>query len=407
MRARRHSISVFAIASSALFAALFGGACKRGGEDVSPAGVDAGGFDKAALLRAWGQCVLDGANELKVAASSFETAARKAESERTPASRVAAQDAWKAAVDAVERLELFGFGPAAPSTAPGGRDLRDAIYAWPLVNRCLIEQQLVDRVYDAPSFGATLLNGRSLAAGEYVLFYEGTDHACGPDAKIASSGAWAALGAAELSQRKLAYARAVAVDAAAHAGELARAWDPLGENFLNEWSGAGNTKTFGSQQLAFNAASSAFFYIDDFVKNMKVGKPSGLATGCATPPCLDAVESPWAHRAKEHLKNNLLGFDRMLRGCGKDGQGLGWDDLLSALGPQAADLASKMDAAVSACRDALVALNESTFEWDVQRNMPGVRRLYDALRAVVVLMKTEFISILDLELPKRVEGDND
>ena len=39
--------------------------------------------------------------------------------------------------------------------------------------------------------------------------------------------------------------------------------------------------------------------------------------------------------------------------------------------------------------------------------MPGVQRLYDALRAIVAILKTEFISVLDLELPKRVEGDND
>ena len=37
----------------------------------------------------------------------------------------------------------------------------------------------------------------------------------------------------------------------------------------------------------------------------------------------------------------------------------------------------------------------------------GVKALYDSLRVIVVLLKTEFISVLDLELPKRVEGDND
>ena len=57
--------------------------------------------------------------------------------------------------------------------------------------------------------------------------------------------------------------------------------------------------------------------------------------GCAAPPCLADVESPWANRSKEHLKNNLIGFDRLLRGCAADGAGLGWDDLLNAVGDAA------------------------------------------------------------------------
>ena len=50
---------------------------------------------------------------------------------------------------------------------------------------------------------------------------------------------------------------------------------------------------------------------------------------------------------------------------------------------------------------------EPTFEDDLQKNIAGVQRLFDALRANAALMKAEFVTVLDLELPKRVEGDND
>ena len=36
-----------------------------------------------------------------------------------------------------------------------------------------------------------------------------------------------------------------------------------------------------------------------------------------------------------------------------------------------------------------------------------VRALYDAVKGVTDLLKTELISVLDLELPTSLEGDND
>lgn len=384
--------------------------CKRGGGDdgaSSSGGIDAGGFDKATLLRAWGECAFDGFKEFRAASVELDTAARRAETDATPAARDAAREAWKKAIDTWQRAELFGFGPTAATSSPGGKDLRDPIYAWPLVNRCLIEQQIVERSYDKPEFVTGLVNARGLAAAEYVLFYDGIDNTCAPTASINASGAWSALGAAEIGKRKVSYARAIAADTSARAQAIVAAWDPAQGNFLGELANAGQSKTFTTQQMAFNAVSTAFFYIDDFMKNLKVGKPAGIVPGCAAPPCIADVESPWAKRSKEHLKNNLIGFDRLLRGCGADGQGLGWDDLLGALGPQATALATKLASGVTESRAALDALTEASFEVDLERNAIGVKRLYDTLRTIVVLLKTEFLSILDLELPKRVEGDND
>ncbi len=403
MSARRY-LAVFSVSVVVLLS------CKRGGGDdgaSSSGGVDSGGFDKATLLRAWGDCALGGFRELQAASVELEAAARFSEAAGTPAARDAARAAWNKTIDSWQRAELFTFGPTASSTLPGGRDLGDSIDAWPHLNRCLIEQQLVDKGYEKPDFATSLVDARGLAAAEYVLFYEGTDNVCSAASTLNSSGSWNALGAAELDRRKRGYARAITADTAARANAVVAAWDPAQGNFLGEFANAGHGKTFASQQMAFNAVSNAFFYVDDFMKNLKVGKPAGIIPGCATPLCLANVESAWAKRSKEHLKNNLIGFDRVLRGCGPDGQGLGWDDLLGALGPEAQALAKKLEAGVVESRAALDALKEPSFEEDLQKNPIGVRRLYDGLRVIVVLLKTQFISILDLELPKRVEGDND
>lgn len=383
--------------------------CKRGGGDEgassSSGGVDAGGFDKSALLRAFGQCAFETFRDFRAAAVELDAATQQASADGTPASRDAAREAWKKAIDAWERGELMGFGPTAATGSPGGRDLRDPIYAWPLVNRCLIEQQLVDKTYERPELATALVNTRGLGAAEYLLFYDGTDNACSATAGINTNGTWAALGAAEIASRKLSYARALAADTRRRADELLAAWDPAQGNFVGTMATAGSNDVFTTQQMAFNAVSNAFFYVDDALKTMKVAKPAGFAPGCAAPPCIADVESPWAKRSKEHLKNNLIGFDRLLRGCSADGSGLGWDDLLVAVGDPA--FVTKVVDATKAAQAALAALSQPTFEEDLQKDLPGVQRLYDALRAIVAILKTEFISVLDLELPKRVEGDND
>lgn len=392
----------------AIVGALVLAACKRGGDtgtSGTAAEIDAGAFDKSALLTAFGQCALGTYREFNAAAVELDASTKRAASEGTADARDAARASWKKTMGAWERAELFDFGPLGPSSMPGGRDLRDPIYAWPLVSRCLIEQQLVEKTYEKPELATALVNTRGLSAAEYLLFYEGTDNACTPTSSINGTGTWAAIGADELAKRKFAYARAIAADTLQRSQDLVAAWDPAQGNFLGTLGSAGPGQVYVSQQMAFNAVSNAFFYVDDFVKNMKLGVPAGFNPGCAAPPCVGSVESPWAHQSKEHLKNNLLAFDRLLRGCAADGSGLGWDDLLIAVGDEA--LAKKLAAAVATSRALLDALAQPTLEDDLVKDAAGVKKLYDSLRVIVVLLKTEFVTVLDLELPKRVEGDND
>jgi predicted lipoprotein len=383
------------------------GACKRGGtSDPSAAayGVDAGGFDKSALLRSFGQCAFETFRDFRERAVELALATQRADALATPASRAAARAAWENAMDSWQRAELMGFGPTAASGGPGARDLRDPIDAWPLVSRCLIEQQLLDKTYERPEFGTALVSSRGLAAAEYLLFFEGTDNACPPTATLNTQGTWAALGP-ELPKRKSAYARVIGSDVARRSEELLAAWDPARQNFVGTMESAGKNDVFATQQLAFNAVSNAIFYVDDALKTAKVAKPAGFVPACVAPPCLSDVESPWAKRSKKHMENNLASFERLMRGCGPDNTGLGWDDLLVAVGAEG--LNQRLTSATLDVRKALAALSQPTFEEDLQRDKPGVQRLYDALRTLVALMKTEFISVLDLEIPKRVEGDND
>lgn len=392
----------------AIAIALLPSCRSREGDDgrssSSSGDVDAGGFDKASLLSAFGQCALGTYREFADAASALETATRTAETDPTPASLEAAQTAWKNAMRVWQRAELFQFGPAAASTTPGGQDMRDPIYAWPLAARCLTEQNIVARTYESPSFPeASLVSTRSLAIAEYLLFYTAGDNACPPENTINANGEWAALGMQEIQRRKAAYARVVATDVAARARRLVDAWDPTKGNFLATFAGAGTNSTFASQQMAFNAVSDAMFYLDLQVKNLKIGTPAGLLPGCAAPPCLDMVESPWANVGKENIRANVAAYTQLLRGC--DASSPGFDDLLIAIGAQ--PVAEKLDTTVASIEAALDALAEPTLQEDLQKNPAGVQALFEALRANAAVMKADFATVLDLELPKAALSDND
>lgn len=397
------ALSLFAVALSCRSRS---GDDPRSGASSTSSGsseLDAGSFDKAALLRAFGECALGTYKEMATASVGLDSATRAAETD--PAKRAAARDAWLKTMTIWQRAELFQFGPAAMTGSPGARDMRDPIYAWPVTSRCQIEQSLADKVYEVADFASlSLVSTRSLSALEYLLFYDGTDNACAPTDAINAEGKWAALGADEITKRKATYARVLTADVVARTQKLADAWDPAKENFLATFSAAPNA-TFASQQMAFNSVSDAMFYLDDQVKNMKVGKPAGLVAECAAPPCLDAVESPFAKRSKESIRANLDAYEMLLKGCGPGMTGLGFDDLLAALGAQA--VTDKVAASITAARAALDALTEPTLEEDIQKNPNGVRALFDALRGNASVMKADFITVLDLEIPQKIAGDND
>ena len=111
-------------------------------------------------------------------------------------------------------------GPAAPRSQPGGAELRDNIYSWPLMSRCAVEEQIVSGA-TSPLASPHAGDPAGLVALEYLLFYEGADTACASSSPIVAQGTWAALSAEERAARKRAYAAAVA-------GEVRQRAQPAG-----------------------------------------------------------------------------------------------------------------------------------------------------------------------------------
>lgn len=358
-------------------------------------------LDRAGLLQSFGQCTLDRYRQTKLAATRLLTATQAYAVMQSPETLGEARAAWSQVMENWQVAELLRYGPAADFQTIGGKGLREGIYSWPDVNRCLIEEQLVARTYEGASFASTTTSTRGLGALEYLLFYSGVDNACGPLSVINSSGSWAGLTAEELARRKAAYARVVAADVEGKIEELVSAWEPNG--FLMQLAGAGRGSTlFTSQQPAISAVAEALFFLDTEVKDLKLATPLGIKN-CTTASCPSTLESLWADRGKQHLRSNLVGLRVLLEGC-PSGSDLGFDDLLESVGAPA--LATQMSADLAAIETAISGIPSESLAAALSSDRASVMRVYDAVKELTDFLKLEFSMALAIS-SQRVEGDHD
>lgn len=382
-----------AFALSLLFAACNG---------VPPAQTPPKPGPRAELLQAAATCAQTQYSNSLQALKTLQAKASDYAANRSEATLAAARAAWHDAMGQWQRAEVFRLGPMARTGDPGAQDLRDEIYAWPLVSRCKIEEQLIARIDETPNFATSLINARTLTAAEYLLFYEGTDNACGARSSINANGSWDALDADALSERKARYLVAVVDDVVAQAEKLVNAWSPSGGNFEKEFAMAGqSSRTYRTEMQALNALSHALFYMEIEVKDYKLGRPIGIQL-CPDLEC--PFESPYARRSTQNVVDNLGAAHDIFLGCQGNDRRIAFDDWLVAAGAE--ELATRMTATLARAEQAAQALDAPLNE-ELQSNEGRVKALYDALKSFTDLLKTEFVSVLNLELPRTAEGDND
>jgi len=375
-----------------------------GAVEETPTGV----FTKAGLLKAFADCSVGRYREFSERATALRTAALAWNAAPADdALRVAAQNAWRSAMESWQQSELFRFGPSGPASEPAGKDLRNEIYFWPDVNNCLVDIQLVNKTYEQRPLSLSL-SAKGLGALDYLLSYTGTEqNSCSASITINAGdpSPWKQLAADEIVRRRAAYALAVAEDLAARADELSAAWDPAKGNFHAQFSqaGAGST-TYASEQDAFNVVDNALFYFDKELKDYKVAIPVGISVECMPGPCPDRVESRYSFASNSNIVQNIRGFRLLFQGCGANYSGLGFDDYLRAVnqGP----LADRMQAALIAAEQSAATL-PTTLESMLTTNPNRVVELHTALKGVSDPLKMEFVTSLNLELPAAAQGDND
>jgi predicted lipoprotein len=302
--------------------------------------------------------------------------------------------------------EILQLGPAgSPTMVMGGQGLRDEIYSWPTVNPCRVDQETVSEDYlDDGFFEDELVNTRGLAAIEYLLFDSNDENACAPAVDINANGSWQALvESGDLAERRAAYAARATAAVSRRAVELRDAWEPSGGDFAGQLSRAGlSGSQFSSAQDAINDLFAALFYLELEVKDRKLAIPAGLSPDCEASTCPEQSESVFADASKEHLVANLDAGERIFL-CG-DASAVGFDDFLAALGAE--ELAAEMLADIRGAEAAAAAI-PGTFIDALSTDPQSVRDAYSALKLFTDDLKSQFLTLLALEIPDDVGSDND
>lgn len=393
--------------------ALLGGAlvalsgCPSSNGGAPDAGAEK--FDRRTLLAGLAEHVfLERARAFVPAAEALRTASEAYAADRAAARRDAARSAWRAAMATWQELEPMQVGPAGVSTVTTrGEGLRDEIYSWPVVNPCRVDQEVVSKNYaNANFFQTALVNVYGLDAIEYLLFAEGDQNACAPQAAINADGSWAALGADERAKRRAEYAAAAAAHVVTMAKRLQDAWDPAKGNFVAQLSKAGGAGSeVKSVQDAVDQVFAAMFFVDLTTKDQKLAAPAALDGKCAGTVCPEKLESRFAKFSKEEVAANLRGLRRLLTGgAPADTARIGFDDWLVALGAGAfaSQLVGDLDAAIVA-----VEAVPGTFDESLARGPAELKAAHAAVKKVTDAMKSTLVTTLSLKVPQEGAADND
>ena len=388
----------FSRACLALFIAVALAGCKASGgaqaEDENSPAAQA----RVEVLRDVGaRAVLPAIDQFVVDAKAMQVAVDTWRQSGSADDRTAAAATWRAAMSSWERIELMRFGPTgAMGIDVGGMDFRDLIYSWPTTNACRVDQELVAQSYDDPTAYASLaVNVQGMDALEYLLFFEDPTNQCDAARGINTDGSWAALSPDEITTRRAAFASATSALVVERAEALRTAWAAFADDLAISGRGGQN---FASSREALNVVSDALFHVDTDLKDLKLAEPAGLLN-CATATCPQAREFLWEDHNFAAVVANLEGFEMLFTG----GDGRGFDDLLDDVGQ--GPLSDEILAASQAAREA--AQTATPMATTLPDDPAPIVEVHAKVKTLTDLLKTQFISVLDLELPDRAEGDND
>ena len=309
----------------------------------------------------------------------------------------ALRTAFGRAIDAWQRPEAVLIGPAAMDM----KTLRGLIYGWPNLSACEIDRDVASRWADPSSYNVAneFVSTRSLAAIEFLLYPPTDNHSClGPPA------GWTELGA-NLPRARCRLAHAIAVDVAAQGATLAETWS---STYADELANAGHGSSIASAQLGVNIVSDGLFFMDKMVKDMKLGEAAGIAVNVCDAvgtPCDREVELRFSDRATFALRANLIATRTIFTGDVPGGvTGPGFDDFLIAVGhPEIAQrMVGELDDAVAKAN----ALPDSFFSALTTR-YSDVAALHVVTKNFTDDLKSQFLTVLALEIPDDVAADND
>ena len=317
---------------------------------------------------------------------------------------------WNKASDAYARTEVHSVGPA---DIDGVYRYRVSSYASAPLDKCGLDTSVVNQNSADFSLASRPANQRGLGAVEYLIFNSDQDHSCSPNTAPAG---WNDLTEVNRKSQRCEYAVVLANDIDAAADGIVDSWSVDGSNYLAEFTGEDSA----GEKLQ-ELTDAIIVHMDKEAKDRKVGIPTGVKEECTNLSCPDKVERPYVQTSLAGVKANLQGFIDVING----GDGRGFDDLFAdeGYGSTSDDMLTKAQVAIDnidaatkslftqasaiddaskreACTNAFVSHDETYEDY-------SACALTGLLKDVTDILKIDFVTIVEVNLPGRVQADND
>jgi predicted lipoprotein len=320
-----------------------------------------------------------------------------------------AQGEWRSLMNTWQINELMILGPLAENESV----IRNRILSYGSIfehNACAVDQGVIAATEDGFSINSRRDSALGLDAIEYLLFNDDLDHSC-PDTTQSTQN-WNSLDDTTRKQQRCDYALLLADDLETQAQKLSDEWHSFRSDYLNP----ANTPE------SLSALSDALFYIEELVKDTKIGVPTSIINGdCEDAACPEDVESPYSETSLQNVRINLTTLSRLLDG----GNGLGFDDVIATTDfansgiieslktdiNAAVSFIDGMDTSLHTAADAQLESGDETGCTNSAANPDTgsvpMCSLYGLLKRITDRLRIDFIAAVDLDLPVRSQSDND
>lgn len=344
-----------------------------------------------------------------------DTLAASCEAKMTPSAQTSAKNAFRDAMLAFHGLSAMTFGPLAEDKGA----LQSRIYAWPFINTCGIDQEVEALTRDAAKPVADLgVNLRGLGAIEYLLYEPALKSACNARA-FPLVKAWSEKADAEKRLDRCATAARLAQDVMEAAVYLEKRWDLEEGNYSKTLI---DGSVYPDMKEAVTAVVHGMFAFEK-LKDERLGRPLGLHKLCTSDAwkCPENAEHPLSGLAFEAIRTQYDNFKEIFWGSrDRDAKAFGIDDLLISHGHAAA--VAELRAAMDQLDDSLAAVEAegTTLQEQIEAMLPEdcrattvtdrrvpVCAMFQDVRTIATMFKTDVLTMLSLRAPPGYQGDND
>lgn len=326
------------------------------------------------------------------------------------ASLATAQTDWLVLMDSVQKTEMHVVGPALRNSEALHNRIHS--YSTGVLATCGLDQAVVAASGENFQVSSRAINQRGMGAIEYLLFNSNINHSC--SSQVLTTADWNDLSETDRKVQRCELAEKLAEDVSAASALILSQWTEGDSAYRAEFL---QEETLGEN---FQTITDGMFYLETFTKSQKLMIPLGLNDKCSSLTCPGLLESPYSGSSLRNIQTNASEFLKIFNGA----DGLGFDDLINdeefaEITVRFQSQLSAVDSKINQIADSLkhqIALVEAdandptcvnAFANSDQESAIEACSLAGLVKRVTDDLKIEFVTIVGVAIPGRVQSDND